>query len=293
MFSVNKFMKRNKYIDEQKVIEFYKSKNIKEIAEELNTYDEKIRQILIKNGIERKTKFKGWKKVNDAFFDNIDNEEKAYILGFFIADGCIRLEKDKNGEITHSRLAFSNSVDDEEIINRIHTLICPENKIQYIHNTSDGSKRKPQLSLQWTSKHMKDILTEKYKIMPRKTYDDTFEIPENVIPNELFRHFVRGFIDGDGTINNGDIRFVFNSKPFAIQIINFFKNEFDKNKKLVEEFSYTLKEIEGKTVKYYRLRLPTGKGRKKLYESIIYDDATIFLKRKRTLLHKEKKEVEK
>lgn len=281
-------MRRNRNIDEQQVVELYKTESIRAIAEKMNTYDEKIRQILIKNGIKRKTKFKGFKKVNDAFFDEIDNEEKAYILGFFIADGCIKLEKDKNGEITHSRLAFSNSIDDEEIINRIHTLICPENKILHVHNVSDGANRKPQLTLQWTSKHMKNTLVEKYNIVPRKTYDGDFKLPDGVIPKELFRHFVRGFIDGDGTFTSGDIRFVFNSKPFAEQIINFFKEEFEKNKELVEEFSYTFKEIEGKTVNYYRLRLPTGKNRKKLYENILYKDATIFLSRKRYGLYKKR-----
>ena len=281
-------MKRNRNINEQEVIELYKTESIKSIAKKLDTYDEKIRQILVKNGISRKTKFKGWKKINDTFFDEIDSEAKAYILGFFIADGCIRLEKDKKGEVTHSRLVFSNSIDDEEIITQIHTLICPENKIQRIHNTNDGANRKPQLILQWTSKHMKDVLTEKYKIMPRKTYDGDFELPDNTIPKELFRHFVRGFIDGDGTINGGDIRFVFNSRLFAEQIINFFKEEFEKNKELVEAFSYSLKEINGKTVKYYRVRLPVGKGRKKLYEKILYDNATIFLSRKRYGLYKKK-----
>ena len=38
--------------------------------------------------------------INENFFDNIDSEEKAYLLGFFIADGCIQKEaKKKNGEI--------------------------------------------------------------------------------------------------------------------------------------------------------------------------------------------------
>lgn len=281
-------MRRNRNIDEQQVVELYKTESIRAIAEKMDTYDEKIRQILIKNGIKRKTKFKGFKKVNDTFFDEIDNEEKAYILGFFIADGCIRLEKDKNGEITHSRLAFSNSIDDEEIINRIHTLICPENKILHVHNVNDGANRKPQLILQWTSKHMKNTLVEKYNIVPRKTYDGDFKLPDGVIPKELFRHFVRGFIDGDGSFTSGEIKFVFNSKPFAEQIINFFKGEFEKNKELVEEFSYTFKEIEGKTVNYYRLRLPTGKNRKKLYENILYKDATIFLSHKRYGLYKKR-----
>ena len=274
-------MKRNRNINEQEVIELYKKENIKQIAKKLNTYDSKISSILKKNGIKPKSKFKGWKKVNDSFFDTIDDEKKAYLLGFFIADGCIKIELDKRSDSKSYRMSFSNSIDDSEIINIIHELICPENKIVYAHNTKDGANRKPQLLLQWTSNHMKDVLIEKYKIKPKKTYDNTFEIPKDTIPEDLFRHMIRGFIDGDGTINRNDIRFVFNSKPFALQIINFFETEFNKYYGIIEDFRYTLTEVQGKTVKYYRLRLPMGRGRRKLYEHILYDNATIFLKRKR------------
>jgi hypothetical protein len=281
-------MKRNRCIEEKEVIELYKTESIKTIAKKLNTYDNKISSILKKNGIKPKRKFKGWKKVNDTFFDIIDTEEKAYILGFFIADGCIKMEKDKNGEITHSRLCFSNSIDDEEIINHIHSVICPENKMIYTHNTKDGANRKPQITLQWTSKHMKDVLVNKYKITPRKTYDLNFEFPIDTIPENLFRHFVRGYIDGDGTFNCERLGFVFNSKKFAQQIINFFKKEFEKNKPFVEDFIYRIYEIEGKTTKYYKVSFSAGKGRRKLYEKILYENSTIFLKRKRNGFNKKR-----
>ena len=281
-------MKRNRNINEQEVVELYKTKSIKDIAEKVNTYPYKISLILKKNGIKPKSKFKGWKKINDEFLDIIDTEEKAYILGFFIADGSIKEELDKRDNGKRYRLSFSNSIDDKEIIELIHEKICPENKIQYFHNTKDGSNRKPQLTLQWTSNHMKDTLMEKYGILPRKTYDIDYKLPENSVPENLFRHFVRGFIDGDGTINGGDIRFVFNSKPFALQIINFFEKEFERHKELIEDFSYTIREINGKTTKYYRLRLPIGKGRKKLYENILYNNANIFLERKRYGFYKKR-----
>ena len=281
-------MKRNRNINEQEVIELYKSESIKTIAEKLNTYSSKISLILKKHGIKPKTKFKGWKKVNDTFFDVIDSEEKAYILGFFVADGCIRMEKDKKGNFTHSRLCFSNSIDDEDIINIIHETICPENKIIKLHNTKDGANRKPQLILQWTSKHMKNTLVEKYKILPKKTYDLNFEIPLNTIPENLFRHFVRGYVDGDGDFNCEHLGFVSNSKKFAQQIIDFFRNEFEKNKSLVEDFIYNIYEIEGKTTKYYKVNFSAGKGRRKLYEKILYEDSTIFLKRKRNNFNKKR-----
>ena len=51
--------------------------------------------------------------INDTYFDEIDSEDKAYLLGFLIADGCIRAEKRKNGNISY-RICFSNSIEDKE-----------------------------------------------------------------------------------------------------------------------------------------------------------------------------------
>ena len=69
------------------------------------------------------------------------------------------------------------------------------------------------------------MLVNKYKIIPKKTYDGDFEIPLHTIPEKLFRHFIRGFIDGDGNVNKGELRFVANSDKFALQIIIFFENK--------------------------------------------------------------------
>ena len=272
-------MKRN--INEQEVIELYRTESIRKIAEKLNTYDSKISSILKKHGIKPKSKFSVKKWTNDTFFDNIDEEEKAYILGFFIADGCIREEYDKRCGSTSYRMCFSNSIDDSEIIHLIHDKICPNNKIIEIHNTSDGAKRKKQLILQWTSRHMVDTLLGKYKLNISKTKDIQYKLPDGSIPQNFMRHFIRGLIDGDGTINDCDIRIVLNSPKLCEQIVIFFEKEFDKYKEVVERFTYSIYECNGKTTNYWRLRIPTGKGRKKLIKKILYEDATIFLNRKK------------
>lgn len=57
-------------------------------------------------------------------------------------------------------------------------------------------------------------MEEIYNIHPHKTTDTSFIFPIELIPENLQRHFVRGFIDGDGYI--GD-----NGKEgnFAISIV--------------------------------------------------------------------------
>lgn len=67
--------------------------------------------------------------IDDKFFDEINTEEKAYILGYLVADGCIRHEVRKSGNISY-RIAFNNSIDDKETIELIHSLICPNTAIK-------------------------------------------------------------------------------------------------------------------------------------------------------------------
>lgn len=64
---------------------------------------------------------------------------------------------------------------------------------------------------------------QSYGILPRKTYRPEFKLPENLIDNALFPHFVRGLIDGDGHvcykvkgfIRGGHIQICLNSPLFA------------------------------------------------------------------------------
>ena len=96
---------------EETAAEMYKSgKTLQEIANVIGTYPGKVGKILKELGLKRGRQYK---YINEHYFDVIDSEDKAYILGFLIADGCIRLEERKN--VTSYRIAFSNNIDDSEI----------------------------------------------------------------------------------------------------------------------------------------------------------------------------------
>lgn len=210
--------------------------------------------------------------VNDHFWDVIDTEEKAYLLGYFIADGCLCLENKKHKGVidSHSkRLGFCVSIDDYEVVELIQKCIVPSKTIEHT-NSQSGVKyyRKPQLRIRWISNYMFDKLVS-YGIKPRKTYDNKFKLPEGLIPVELMRHFIRGYFDGDGTKSQCALQFCVNSKYFAEQIGNFFK-----------PFKYKIYEKQGKTCVYYILQINGGK---KLFKQVIkdfYDNAHCYLTRK-------------
>lgn len=205
-------------------------------------------------------------KINDSYFDNIDNEEKAYLLGFLVADGCCRLEKRKKS--FSKRIAFNNTIDDKEAIELLHKRICPDSSL-LIKNYTHNRRKKPQYTLQWSSEHMFDILATKYNIKPHKTLDKNFFIPENSIPEDLWRHFIRGFFDGDGHISCQSIEFVFTSEPFMRQIMSWFAN-----------FNYRVYHIQGKTTDYWKVVINTNDKVKKAIYDFFYKDSTVFLKRK-------------
>lgn len=258
--------------------EFKNGMSVKDLCNKYNcssqTINRHLKNMKLKNNRQSK-----W--VDDNYFDDIDNEEKAYLLGFLVADGCIREEIDTRSSNWKSfRICFSNSIDDKEIMDLIHNKICPNHMMIEVHNTNGAKNRKAQLILQWTSNHMTDVLINKYKIVPHKTSDQNFKFPFDLIPEKFHRHFIRGFMDGDGSINKSELRFVFTSKLFMNQIINKFKELFKDYSDVVWNFSYSIKECSGKTAKYWTVFIPMGHGRDKLIKNYLYNNANVYLARK-------------
>ena len=65
--------------------------NLKILAEKYNTSPYLIKQILLENGVTIESYKIRHININlkEDFFETIDTEEKAYLLGFILADGCI------------------------------------------------------------------------------------------------------------------------------------------------------------------------------------------------------------
>lgn len=213
-------------------------------------------------------------KVKDDYFDTIDTQKKAYILGFLIADGGIVYETKPSGHISKS-IRFSNTIDDSEAIYCIRDEICPERNIQS-YKTTSNRRKKEQFQLKWVSNYMVETLESKYNIRQRKTFDKEFVLPENAIPEELFRHFFRGFFDGDGHVDYGNVQLIFTSEPFMKQILEWFKN-----------FDYRIQHIDGKTTDYYVVKIWLNAKKKEFFRHFLYDDAEVYLSRKKLIFDTE------
>lgn len=129
--------------------------------------------------------------VNENYFELIDNEWKAYWLGFLYADGCV-ISKVENGK-------YKNVV----------SIALKHDDIGHLQKFLDSIQSDTIIKTYKTN--YKDCYASKVSVCNKKICDDliangctpnksfTLKFPE--LRNDLIRHFIRGYFDGDGCIS--------------------------------------------------------------------------------------------
>lgn len=120
--------------------------------------------------------------MNDNFFENINDENSAYFVGFLLADGSI-------GK-SDNRIRLQLQSQDIDILEKIKKCIDIDNEILF-----RNIKEKSYCGLSITNKKLKKDLIS-IGITPNKT--QSCQYPN--IKDNLFWHFLRGLSDGDGCI---------------------------------------------------------------------------------------------
>ena len=115
---------------------------------------------------------------NENVFDQIDTEEKAYWLGFIIADGNVHANT-LNIEL-HSK--------DAGHLEKYKTFLESSRDLEY-------RKTKPAVRFRVNSSYLVQSLAQ-YGVVPAKSR--SIFIP--AIPSNLMHHLLRGYWDGDGWI---------------------------------------------------------------------------------------------
>lgn len=197
--------------------------------------------------------------VNEAFFDEIDTEEKAYWLGFLAADGC-------NDDHRRTILINLNERDIDHL-KKFRTAINSDAEITSVAGAGYGEGTTLSRITIYSAR-LCDALT-KHQVPPRKS---NILQPPNINP-AFYKHWIRGYLDGDGSvyISNDCAYLAFvGTKEVLNFIINYFKPgeqhalyarhpELNKNN---FQFSF------GGNVSVIR------------YLHQIYDGATVYLERK-------------
>lgn len=158
----------------------------------LNNPDESYTSVAKKFGVNRQTISGRIKnapnrrklKVNSNYFEVIDTEEKAYWLGFFEADGCIKRDGTIQLTLCH---------EDYEHVNKFKHAIDSEHKIKIENNESYKSGAKTAVIRFRDKKMVQDL--NKLGVCNNKTFNE--KPPEN-LREDLIKHYIRGLIDGDG-----------------------------------------------------------------------------------------------
>ncbi len=122
-----------------------------------------------------------YKSLDDSFFSQIDTEAKAYLLGWIASDGSI----------TKRTITIAINQNDRAVLETLRDVICKELIIR---------PKKPNLvSLTINSKQIVEDVCGYLDIEPKKK-TGLIGFPE-LQTDELKWSFLRGYFDGDGSIN--------------------------------------------------------------------------------------------
>lgn len=138
---------------------------------------------------------------NDRYFQNIDSYEKAYWLGFLMADGCIY---NRNKGNCNKWITITLAEIDSNHLEKFKTAISSNHPIHYGINTA-GNKT---TNITIVSKLMAEDLA-KWGCVERKT--SIVQFP-NFNKDFLSWGFINGYIDGDGSITISKDKNVFRYK---------------------------------------------------------------------------------
>lgn len=215
---------------------------------------------------------------NYNFFDSIDNEHKAYWLGFMYADGYIT--SNNYVGLTLARMDrghIEKYIKDLESNHNINDYTIEPTEKSFNNKTVYSSR------LLFKSEHMCNSLKDK-GCVENKSLILTFP-SYDIIPKHLIRHFLRGYFDGDGSLilSKGSINFkICGTEEFLngiVEVLNenipsysFNKDNFDKKDKESDKNNYS--------VSY------GGRVKTLTVMNWLYKDSTIYLDRKYELYKK-------
>lgn len=200
---------------------------------------------------------------NESFFEEINTDEKAYWLGFIYADGYI----------TGNNLGIALSQNDENHLLKFKKSINATYPIKrYLSQSSYGNFNYSRILI--NSKKLVEDIKQK-GVINNKTL--VLDFPKESILNEKFyRHFIRGYFDGDGSLvlSRNSINFkICGTKELLEKIIDIFNNcsEYDYQKRVFKRWN---NDKNNYYISY------GGKNKTLSIMEYLYDNSNIYLDRK-------------
>ena len=178
-----------------------KHKNLREVGKIMGCAPISVKRVLDRNNkdhmvnnIDALRKY----TADEYYFDNIDSEDKAYFLGLLLTDGCVSKPYGSCGK-RYNQIKISLQDTDKEILEKFREYTNNTRPLRFINLKQIKEHYHNCYEFMIISEHMHTRLCE-IGITPNKSLKTFY--PE-CIPENLNKSFIRGMIDGDGSINNG------------------------------------------------------------------------------------------
>ena len=262
LFQENGIYSRN-LIDKESVTssiitDYKQGDTIEKISQRYHTSQQTVSTILKENNIAIRPAYRTIYTLNESYFDIIDADEKAYIIGMLASDGCVR----------NNTISISLQECDKDILEKINICLNSNRPLYYTDNHMKGVKGSNFYTLAITNKHMANTL-KSIGIVENKSL--TLHFPD-VINDELLPHFLRGLWDGDGFIEKKRFRTGCTGTIFLLNEI------VDKVSKILNINFYMYQEHCNNEVTY-TIKI-SNKNDCMAFLNYIYQDASIYLQRK-------------
>lgn len=225
--------------------------------------------------------------IDDNFFNEINSESKAYILGLLYADGCVY------NNIGSVWAKLDLMYDDRDLLYKISKEMkneCPIRRHTYKRNEYFSNQDK---NYEFThdmcrySMRSNQIVSDLIKLgcPPAKTFKIIFPSSQ-IVSCDYMRHFLRGYLDGDGSLTGSPRK---SNSKYRDTYLHFFLT-FTGTLNFVSGVKEYLNNNVVKFIGDIRSRWDNGYDNftlsidgNNILEKILdwlYDDSTIFLQRK-------------
>jgi intein-encoded DNA endonuclease-like protein len=231
---------------------YLKGSTVNELAKKFNCSRMTIQRILIKENIHRRWNRKS--SVQDDFFSKINSEVPAYILGFLYADGY---NNEKMG-----CLEVSLQKRDEAFLKQLSKYLTEKS----LYETDEVFR----LSI-----YSRQISLDLKRLGCLQAKSLILKFPSSKqVPKHLLTHFMRGYFDGDGCVWVGK-----KSQSFDICGTLLFLEKFRAilQRDIGIAYAGNIRKVNN----IYRWRISNKQDIRKI-ANFFYQDATLFLERKRT-----------
>lgn len=262
---IRRFIRKSQFSDEQiKEIhdQYQNGKSINDLALQYNVDSTTLYLLFRKLKLEVRDPSHGHRKytLDEHYFDIIDTQNKAYILGLLYADGT--------NSKTH-KVAIGLQESDKHILESIQAELQTDAPLTYYNLKSKNPAWQNVYRLTICNQHLSTTL-ENLGMIPNKSL--VLQFPQ-FLSKELIPHFIRGYFDGDGHVSDLDGYYITN----IVSTISFCESlqALLKEQNIYSRIANTYnKETSTRTLWISR------KADAKKFLDYIYNDANLYLFRK-------------